>query len=110
MHLLWLSFLGSSGRQVLDTAVKQEQGEVWPQAWGPSEQLSFSWGLRFKLPLPLLKVCLGFQTSADRLHLGILHFFAKYPEPGFISEWAVVTVAVQPRKHFLCLYFMTLVL
>lgn len=53
-----------------------------------------------------------FKTSADRLHLGIVHLFAKYPEPGLISERTVVTVAVavQPCKRFLRLYFMTLVL
>lgn len=49
-QLLWLPFLGSSGRQVLHVAVKQEQGEVQPQAWGLSGQLSFSWGLRIKVP------------------------------------------------------------
>lgn len=38
MQLLWLPFLGSSGKQVLDAAVKQEQGEVQPQAWGLSAE------------------------------------------------------------------------
>lgn len=43
----------------------------------------------------------GFQTSASRLHLGTLHLFAKYQEPGLISERAVVTMVVQPCKLFL---------